>query len=72
MSHPDDDLLLIEDNHADGKLGRETLTDKRFGPFQIEWTKNLSDALERLNKGGMKAVAADLFLGDSQGIEEPR
>jgi hypothetical protein len=53
-------------------MGRETLTDKRFGPFQIEWTKNLSDALERLNKGGMKAVAADLFLADSQGIEEPR
>jgi hypothetical protein len=56
VSHPDDDLLLIEGNHVDGKLGRETLTDKRFGPSQIEWTKNLSEALERLSKGGIEAV----------------
>jgi diguanylate cyclase (GGDEF)-like protein/PAS domain S-box-containing protein len=69
MSHPDDNLLLIEDNPADAKLVREALTDTRFGPFQIEWVKNLSDGLERLSKGGIEAVLADLFLPDSQGIE---
>jgi diguanylate cyclase (GGDEF)-like protein/PAS domain S-box-containing protein len=69
MSRPEDNLLLIEDRPADAKLVREALTDTRFGPFQIEWVKNLSDGLERLRKGGIQAVLADLFLPDSQGIE---
>jgi diguanylate cyclase (GGDEF)-like protein/PAS domain S-box-containing protein len=68
MSHPDN-LLLIEDNPADAKLVREAFKYTRFGPFQIEWVKNLSDGLERLSKGGIDAVLADLFLPDSQGIE---
>jgi CheY-like chemotaxis protein len=65
----EDNLLLIEDNPADAKLVREALTDTRFGPFQIEWVKNLSDGLQRLSKGGIQAVLADLLLPDSQGIE---
>jgi len=69
MSLPDCNLLLIEDNPADAKLVREALTHTRFGPFQIEWVKNLSDGLERLSKGGIEGVLADLFLPDSQGIE---
>jgi diguanylate cyclase (GGDEF)-like protein/PAS domain S-box-containing protein len=69
MSHPGDNLLLIEDNPADAKLIREALTDTIFGPYQIEWVKNLSDGLKRLSKGGIEAVLADLFLPDSQGIE---
>src|ERR1700680_610234 len=68
MNGPDGNVLLIEDNSADAKLIREALTDKRFGPFQIEWEKNLSDGLERLCKGGVEAVLADLILPDSQGI----
>jgi diguanylate cyclase (GGDEF)-like protein/PAS domain S-box-containing protein len=62
-------VLLIEDNPADAKLVREALTNTRFGPFHIEWVKNLSDGLERLSKGGIEAVLADLLLPDSQGIE---
>ncbi len=69
MSDLHENLLLIEDNPADARLVREALTDTRFGPFQIEWVKNLSDGLERLSKGGIEAVLADLFLPDSQGIE---
>jgi diguanylate cyclase (GGDEF)-like protein/PAS domain S-box-containing protein len=68
ISYPDNNVLLIEDNPADAKLIREALTDKRFGPFQIEWVKNLTDGLERLTKGGIEAVLADLLLPDSQGI----
>jgi hypothetical protein len=49
---------LFQDYAADGKLGREGLTDKRFGAFQIEWTKNLSDALEGLKKGGKECAEA--------------
>ena len=69
MNGPDGNVLLIEDNSADAKLIREALTDKRFGPFQIEWVKNLSDGLERLSNGGIEAVLADLLLPDSQGIK---
>src|ERR1700683_4859404 len=69
MGNPDDNVLLIEDNPADAKLVREALADTRFGPFHIEWVKNLSDGLERLSKGGIEAVLADLLLPDSYGIE---
>jgi diguanylate cyclase (GGDEF)-like protein/PAS domain S-box-containing protein len=69
MNYPNDDLLLIEDNPFDAKMVREALAATGFGPFRIEWTKNLGDGLERLSKGGIAAVLADLFLPDSQGIE---
>jgi diguanylate cyclase (GGDEF)-like protein/PAS domain S-box-containing protein len=68
MNDSGGNILLIEDNPADANLIREALTDKRFGPFQIEWVKNLSDGLERLSKGGIQAVLADLLLPDSQGM----
>ena len=45
MSHPRDNLSLIEDNPADAKLVREALTDSRFGPFRVEGVENLSGGL---------------------------
>jgi diguanylate cyclase (GGDEF)-like protein/PAS domain S-box-containing protein len=69
MSHPSDNLLLIEDNPGDADLVQRALNNTRFGLFQIEWVKNLSDGLERLSKGGIEAVIADLSLPDSQGLE---
>lgn len=69
MIPPGENLLLIEDNAADADLVREALTDTRFGRFQIEWVTSLSKGLERLGRGGIDAVVADLFLADSQGIE---
>jgi len=69
MSHPVNKLLLIEDNPGDAGLVQRALANTRFGPFQVEWVKNLSDGLERLSKGGIEAVLADLSLPDSQGIE---
>jgi DNA-binding response OmpR family regulator len=68
MSQSRNTLLLIEDNPNDARLVQEALTDTRFGPFQIEWVKNLSDGLKRLSKGGIDAVLADLSLPDSRGI----
>src|SRR3984893_4223355 len=64
-----DNLLLIEDNPADERLIREVLAATGDNPFHFEWAKNLSDGLERLNKGGITAIIADLFLLDSRGIE---
>src|SRR6185312_1085415 len=45
------------------------------GPFQVEWVKRCSEALERLageraqGTAGFAAILVDLFLPDSQGIE---
>jgi len=69
MNHPNDNLLLIEDNSDDATLVQIALSNTRFGPFKIEWVKNLSDALERLRKGGIEAVLTDLSLPDTQGID---
>jgi PAS domain S-box-containing protein len=57
------------EEYSDRLLVREALTDTRFGSFQVEWVKNLSEGLERLSRRGIDAVLADLFLPDSQGIE---
>jgi len=69
MNHPNDNLLLIEDNSDDATLVQIALSNTRFGPFKIEWVKNLSDGLERLRKGGIEAVLTDLSLPDTQGID---
>src|ERR1700722_9169810 len=69
MSHPDDNLLLIEDNPADARLVREALSDPGCGSFEIEWVKTLGEGVARLETGGIAGVVADLFLPDSQGLE---
>lgn len=69
MNHSNDNLLLIEDNSDDAMLVQIALSNTRFGPFKIEWVKNLSDGLERLRKGGIEAVLTDLSLPDTQGID---
>ena len=69
VSHTHENLLLIEDNPADAMLIRKMLADPRVGPFQVEWVENLSDGLERLSKGGIVAIVADLSLPDSRGLD---
>ena len=62
-------LLLIEGDPADAKVIQAALADVRYGPFDVESVRQLSDAYERLGKEGIGAVLVDLFLPDSQGIE---
>ena len=62
-------LLLIEDDATDARLIRGALADARGGPFEVQWVRRLSDALERLRTKGIGAIFADLFLPDSRGIE---
>ena len=54
---------------ADAKVIQAALADVRYGPFDVESVRQLSDAYERLGKEGIGAVLVDLFLPDSQGIE---
>jgi len=62
-------ILVITDNEADAKTLQEALCKATDGPFKIEWIRNLSDSIERLAKGGVDAILADLALPDSDGIE---
>src|SRR5205807_41225 len=62
-------LLLIEGDPADAKVIQAALADVRYGPFDVESARQLSDAYERLGKEGIAAALVDLFLPDSEGIE---
>jgi len=64
-----DKVLLIEGDPADAKVIQAALADARYGPFDVESVRQLSDGYERLGKEGIGAVLVDLFLPDSQGIE---
>ncbi|RPH50097.1 MAG: response regulator, partial [Lysobacterales bacterium] len=67
-------ILLIQEDPAGAKAVRDALIQSSDGPFQVEWTKSCSDALQRLSGQGqhgadaIAAVLLDLFLPDSCGI----
>jgi len=69
MNDKDDCVLLIESDLGAATLIHAALADARDEPFAVEWVANLYAGLERLNKGGIKAILLNLFLPDSQGIE---
>jgi len=68
-------ILLIQEEPTDATAVREALVHSSDGPFQVEWVKRCSEALERLagegapGGAGFAAILVDLFLPDSQGIE---
>src|SRR2546428_3834242 len=62
-------LLLIEGDPADAKVIQAALADVRYGLFDVESVRQLSDAYERLGKEGIAAGFVDLFLPDRPGIE---
>ncbi len=71
-------ILLIQEDHADAYAVREALTTSKDGPFCVEWVTQCSQGLERLANAdrhrfhsphSIAAVLVDLFLPDSQGIE---
>lgn len=69
MDDKDEYVLLIESDPGAATSICAALADARDGPFAVEWVANLDVALERLSKGGIKAILLNLFLSDSQGIE---
>lgn len=62
-------LLLIEDSPDDALLIREFLADARQAQFEVEHVEWLSQALERLARGGIDAILLDLQLPDSRGLD---
>lgn len=69
MDDKDECVLLIESDLGAATFIRAALADVRDGPFAVEWVANLDVGLERLSKGGIKAIMLNLFLSDSQGVE---
>jgi DNA-binding response OmpR family regulator len=62
-------VLLIE---ADAELAAKILGELDSATkerFHVEWVTKLSTGIERLHSGGIRAVALDLTLPDSQGVE---
>jgi len=69
MDDQDDCVLLIESDVHVATFIRAALADARDGPLAVEWAASLQAGLERLSKGGIKAILLNLFLSDSEGIE---
>ena len=62
-------ILLVEDNPGDALLIRVMLAKVGGSQTTLERADRLSDALKRLDQGGINAVLLDLSLPDSQGLE---
>jgi diguanylate cyclase (GGDEF)-like protein/PAS domain S-box-containing protein len=62
-------ILLIENDPAVSKTIHAALAEKGSGSFDVEWVRQLSDAVVRLRKKGIAAVLLNLSLPDTRGIE---
>jgi diguanylate cyclase (GGDEF)-like protein/PAS domain S-box-containing protein len=60
-------LLIQNDSAAAGRIAT-ALASADAGSFEVEWVRQLSQGLERLNKKGVAAVLLDLSLPDSEGV----
>jgi diguanylate cyclase (GGDEF)-like protein/PAS domain S-box-containing protein len=62
-------ILLVESDPAAADEIRAALAAAGGGSFDVEWVRQLSEGLTRLNKGGIDAVLLELSLPDSHRIE---
>ena len=62
-------ILLVDNDPAAADEIRATLATAGRGLFEVEWVRQLSAGLTRLNKGGIDAVLLDLSLPGTHGIE---
>lgn len=60
-------LLVEEDPQAHDQL-QHIFDTAAHARFEVDWTRHLSDALERLSRGGIDVVLLDLNLPDSHGL----
>jgi diguanylate cyclase (GGDEF)-like protein/PAS domain S-box-containing protein len=65
-------ILLIENDPVAASKIRAALAENGSGPFDLEWVRQLSDGLKRVQEKaerGIDAVVLELSLPDSQGME---
>jgi diguanylate cyclase (GGDEF)-like protein/PAS domain S-box-containing protein len=61
-------ILLIENDPCAAEEIRAALAAAVDGSFDVEWVRQLSEGLTRLNKRGIDAILLNLSLPDSHGI----
>lgn len=61
-------VLLVESDPQGHASLQEVFDAASHARFEVEWVRRLSDALERLSKGGIDVVLLDLDLPDSVGV----
>ena len=61
-------ILILSDDPVDANSLKTALGHAGDGPFAIEWLRQLSAGLERVQQGGVDAILVDLSLPDSQGL----
>ena len=62
-------VLLVEDNPGDVALLKIMLSEECEGRISIETAARVSEAVKRLDSGGVDVVLLDLTLPDAQGLE---
>ena len=61
-------ILLIEDSLTDAQVLQEVLDKDQDGPFELQTTATLAQALTCLQAGGVDVILLDLHLPDSKGL----
>src|ERR1700681_2104465 len=61
-------ILLIQQDPFGAGATRAALAETKGRTFSIEWARDLSAGVDRLNTGPIDAVLLDLFLSDCQGL----
>jgi DNA-binding NtrC family response regulator len=61
-------VLVVEDNPGDARLVRAALAEAPGRRWTVELVERLSDALARLDRGGIDVVLLDVSLPDSHGV----
>lgn len=62
-------VLLLEDDPFDQELVKVRLDPQVYSHFTLEYANLLRSALERLEKGGIDVILADLNLPDTDGLD---
>src|ERR1700676_3823309 len=62
-------LLLIDADSHHADVFVDAVVNAIDGPYKSEWVTNLSEGIERLQKGGIWSVFVNLSLPDRQGLE---
>ena len=65
-------VLLVEDDPEAAELVQIGLLDDREGPFEIDWSQNLFDAMSRLTSTNIDVVLLDLGLPELSGYKSYR
>jgi diguanylate cyclase (GGDEF)-like protein/PAS domain S-box-containing protein len=62
-------VLIITSDVVDAASLRKVLGNAKDSVFVVEWVRQLSEGLRRIQAGGIEAIIVDLMLPDSHGID---